>query len=231
MKNNKLSEKNKEKKKPSFFYEEKKTVNLDKKEEGGFGDFLKSVGNFVMEVAETVISVLVIVFLIRYFLIQPFYVMGQSMEPNFKDGEYLIVDEISYRFTSPKRGDVIVFNYPKDPSKNYIKRIIGLPGEKVEVSDGRIIIYNKENPKGVQLKEPYIPADWETLGEVIEELDADDYFVIGDNRQPNASSDSREWGELARCNIIGKVWLRAWPLNHAGIVKHYNGDYNLATAK
>ncbi len=217
-------------KKPDFFYEEKKTIKLDK-EESGFGDFLKSVGNFVMEVAETVISVLVIVFLIRYFLIQPFYVMGQSMEPNFHDGEYLIVDEISYRFTEPKRGDVIVFNYPKDPSKNYIKRIIGLPGEKVEVSDGRVIIYNKENPKGVQLKESYIPTDWETLGEVVEELDADDYFVCGDNRQPNASSDSREWGELARCNIIGKVWLRAWPLNQAGVVKHYNGDYNLAVSK
>jgi len=219
-----------DKQKPKkFFYAEDKKAEGEGEESGNFTDFLKSVGNFVMEVAETVISVLVIVFLIRYFLIQPFYVMGQSMEPNFRDGEYLIVDEISYRFTEPERGDVIVFNYPKDPSKNYIKRIIGLPGEKMEVSDGRLIVYNKENPKGVQIKESYIPKEWDTLGEVIEDLDDDDYFVIGDNRQPNASSDSREWGELARCNIIGKVWLRAWPVSEAGVIKHYNDDYNLVS--
>jgi signal peptidase I len=114
---------------------------------------LKGTAIFLWETARTIIISLAIIIPVRYFLIQPFFVRGASMEPNFHDGEYLIIDELSYRLGEPERGDVIIFKYPKNPSQYYIKRIIGLPMETVEIKDGQIIVYNSQNPNGEVLNE------------------------------------------------------------------------------
>lgn len=141
---------------------------------------------------------------------QPFFVDGASMEPNFEDGQYLIIDEITYRYKAPQRGDVIVFRPPTDNSQYFIKRIIGLPGERIEVNGGRVKIYNSEHPLGFVLDESnYLAESVSTTGEANETLGANDYFVMGDNRP--SSFDSRRWGRLPKDNIIGRVWLRAWP--------------------
>ncbi|MDO8264925.1 MAG: signal peptidase I [Candidatus Parcubacteria bacterium] len=163
---------------------------------------------YIWEVAKIVIIAMLIVVPIRYFIFQPFLVKGQSMEPSFENGDYLIVDEISYRFTAPKRGDVIVFKYPNNPSQRYIKRIIGLPGETIEIKDGRAsIIDDKGNVK--ILDEAYLPLGLETPGIIKTTMGPNELFVMGDNRA--ASSDSRRWGKLDEKFIIGKVAIRAWP--------------------
>lgn len=170
---------------------------------------MKNVLAFVWEIAKIVIIALVIVIPIRYFIFQPFFVRGQSMEPNFHNGDYLIIDEISYRFDDPKRGDVVVFKYPKDPSQRYIKRIIGLPGETIEIENGQIMII-KQGETQVLDESTYL-SGVQTSGEVETKLDENEYFVLGDNRA--ASSDSRRWGILPEENIVGKVFLRAWPVS------------------
>lgn len=162
---------------------------------------------FVYDVFKTVSTVLGVAFLIRFFLIQPFYVSGPSMEPNFHNNQYIIVDQLSYRFTTPKRGDVVVFKWPQNIAISFIKRIIGTPGETVEVRDGQVYIYNQENPSGAALKEPYI--DVSTPTDVRRTLAKNEYFVMGDNR--HNSSDSRIWGPVARHLIIGKVWVVIYP--------------------
>jgi len=173
--------------------------------------------SFVWETAKIVIISLAIIIPIRYFLFQPFFVRGASMEPSFEDGEYLIVNEISYRFHEPGRGDVIIFRYPKDPSQYYIKRVIGLPKEVVKIEGGKVIIVNSENPKGFILDEPYLSEENKyTSGNLEMNLDENDYFVLGDNR--SASSDSRSWGSVPRHYIIGWAWVRAWPFNRVGIL-------------
>jgi len=168
---------------------------------------------FVWEIIKVVCISLAIILPIRYYLIQPFYVKGASMEPNFYDHEYLIVDEISYRFKTPERGQVIVFRYPKNPQEYFIKRIIALPGEEVQIKDGKIIVYNKLNPEGLVLKEEYLPVDLETTDNSGTKLEvgANEYFVLGDNR--NASKDSRSFGPVDKTFITGKVMFRGWPLN------------------
>ena len=173
--------------------------------------------SFVWETAKIVLISLAIIIPIRYFIFQPFFVRGASMEPNFENGEYLIIDEISYRFHEPQRGDVIVFRYPKDPSQYYIKRVVGLPKEVIRIEDGKITIFSKENPAGFVLGESYLlEGDEFTHGNLEINLDENDYFVLGDNRQ--ASSDSRRWGAVPRQYIIGQAWLRAWPFNKFGIL-------------
>lgn len=138
------------------------------------------------------------------------------MEPNFHDHEYLIVNEIKYRFSDPERGDVIVFKYPRNPQEYFIKRVIGLPGEKIQVKDGGVYIYNSENPQGAVLEEPYLPDGLKTYGLSKEavSLGDDEYFVLGDNR--NSSKDSRSFGPVKRSFIVGRVLLRGWPFNKAG---------------
>jgi len=178
-----------------------------------------SVKNFLLstwEILQVVIISLVIVIPIRYFLVQPFFVKGASMEPNFKDGQYLIIDEISYRFEQPKRGEVVVFKYPLDPSQFFIKRVIGLPEETVKVKDGKIFIFNKLFPDGWQIEEPYLPRTIMTYGDVEIKLGQGEYFVLGDNRM--ASFDSRRWGVLPKNDFIGRVVLRAWPVMAASII-------------
>ena len=169
--------------------------------------------NFTWEILKIVIISLAIIIPIRYFLIQPFFVNGASMEPNFLDGDYLIIDEISYRFNVPQRGDVIIFRYPLDPTQFFIKRVVGLSGEKVKVIDDNIFI------DGKPLDETKYLPDIETAGNVEITLGDGEYFVLGDNRQ--ASSDSRKWGELNEKFIIGRAWLRAWPINRLGVILRY----------
>lgn len=172
------------------------------------------------ETIKTAFFISFIVFVIRYFIFQPFFVIGISMEPNYHQGEYLLVNQLAYRLSPIKRGEVVVFKYKNDTSRNYIKRIIGLPKESVEVKDGKIFIFNQENPNGFQLEENYVPKDIETFGNVFATLGDNEYFVLGDNRYPNASSDSREWGVLPQNLIIGKAWIKLWPLAEIGFADH-----------
>src|SRR4030043_174613 len=169
---------------------------------------VKKFFSFVWEILKIVIIALVIVVPIRYFLFQPFFVKGQSMEPNFENGDYLIVDEISYRFREPQRGEVVVFKYPRNLSQRYIKRIIGLPGEKIEIKDGKILIFNANGIQALD-ESNYLPIYIVTPGVIQTSLAENEYFVLGDNRP--SSSDSRYWGPLPREDIIGRVFFRAWP--------------------
>jgi signal peptidase I len=162
--------------------------------------------DFFKEIFQTVILALLIVLPIRLFIFQPFIVKGQSMEPNFEDGDYLIIDEITYRFREPKRGEVIVFKNPLNERQRFIKRIIGLPGETVEVSDGKIFISNGEKKI---LQEPYLNSSF-TTGDLKITLGSDEYFVLGDNRQ--FSLDSRRFGPIKKKEIVGRVFLRLWPI-------------------
>ena len=166
---------------------------------------------FVWETIKVVVISLAIILPIRYYLVQPFFVKGASMEPNFEDGDYLLVDELSYRFSEPVRGDVIIFRYPGDTSQFFIKRIIGLPGETIEIKKNKVIIYNTESSEGFLLAESYLDSKQETLGNMLIRLDDNEYFVLGDNRL--ASSDSRRWGPVNKTLITGKAFLRAWPFN------------------
>lgn len=169
---------------------------------------MKSIFSFLSEILKIVLLAAIIVLPIRYFIFQPFFVQGMSMEPNFSSGDYLIIDEITYRFIEPKRGEVIVFKYPKNPTQRYIKRIIGLPGETIEIKNGKVIVFdNTENQYLDELE--YLPDSLQTKGNIRVSLNEDEYFVLGDNRA--FSSDSRRWGSLPRKNIVGKVLLRAWP--------------------
>ena len=170
---------------------------------------MKKLFSFIWEIAKIVIVALIIVIPIRYLIFQPFFVKGQSMEPNFENGDYLIVDEISYRLRDPQRGEVVVFKYPNDVSQRYIKRIIGLPGETVAVENGKVEIFNKEGDKVLNESE-YLSSHVFTPGNVRVTLGENEYFVLGDNRP--SSSDSRRWGTLPREDIIGRVFLRAFPL-------------------
>ena len=160
---------------------------------------------FVWEILKIVIIALVIVIPIRYFLFQPFIVKGQSMEPNFENSNYLIVDELSFRFRDPQRGEVVVFRYPKNISQRFIKRIIGLPGDKIEVKAGSIMVNDQ-----VLDESKYLPSGVQTPGNIQTSLNENEYFVLGDNRI--SSFDSRQWGTLPRKNIIGRVYFRAWPI-------------------
>lgn len=172
---------------------------------------MRNILIFIWETVKIAVIAAVIVIPVRYFIFQPFFVKGESMEPNFQNNNYLIIDEISYRFNQPERGDVIVFKYPNDPSQRYIKRIIGLPGEIVEIKNGKIFISDDSVGGGIKVLDEtfYLSASFETPGNVSFSLGEDEYFVLGDNRY--ASSDSRRWGALNGKYIIGKVFLKVWP--------------------
>lgn len=168
---------------------------------------------FIYELLKIVVISLVIIIPVRYFLIQPFYVKGASMEPNFYDHEYLIVDEISYRFNEPERGDIIVFRYPRNPQEYFIKRLIALPGEEVQIKGGDVVLFNDENPEGTVLEELYLKTGIKTYGlsedKVV--LGENEFFVLGDNR--NQSKDSRSFGPVNDSFIIGRVFFRGFPFN------------------
>jgi len=167
---------------------------------------------FFWEIAKVVLISLVIIVPIRYFLFQPFFVRGASMEPNFLNGDYLIIDEISYRFGDPDRGDVVVFRSPQETSQFFIKRIIGLPGETIELDENKVIIRNAERPSGFELDESvYLPDNQHTSGNLRIKLDDNEYFVMGDNRLQ--SSDSRRWGPVNESYLIGRAVFRAFPFD------------------
>lgn len=136
------------------------------------------------------------------------------MEPSFEDGDYLIIDEISYRFKKPVRGEVIVFRFPEDPKQFFIKRIIALPGETVEIEDNQVTVFNEDAPAGFAVNESgYLAPNQITEGNLKIKLEEGEYFVLGDNRIH--SSDSRRWGSLNESFIIGKTFIRAWPFDKA----------------
>jgi signal peptidase I len=165
--------------------------------------------SLVYEILETVVLA-AIIWLAVNFATARFIVEGSSMEPNFHTGQMLIISRLTYRLSSPQRGDVIVFQYPGNPVDDYIKRVIGIPGDIVEIQNGNVLI------NGHIISEPYLPS---RTGEVYRGkwvVPADSYFVMGDNRLH--SSDSRSWGMLAREYIIGQAWLSYWPPDLWGAV-------------
>jgi signal peptidase I len=158
------------------------------------------------DIGETIILTL-IMFLVIRLAVQDFQVDGTSMEPTLQDRQFVLVDKLTYTFNAPQRGDVIVFEYPRDHHQNYIKRIIGIPGDKVYVAQNGTVSVN-----GVTLSEPYTnPSDNPYADHAPVTLDPNTYFVLGDNR--GFSSDSRDWGSVSRGEIIGKATLVYWPLN------------------
>lgn len=179
---------------------------------------------FIWEVIKVVIIALIIVVPIRYFLFQPFFVKGQSMEPNFENGDYLIIDEISYRFRHPQRGEVVVFKYPENLSQRYIKRIVGLPEETIEIKNGKVVIFGKDYNPPTTSPQPsagplsqildesdYLSPATSTAGDIRVSLAENEFYVLGDNRI--YSADSRRWGPLDKEYIIGRVFFRAWPIS------------------
>lgn len=169
------------------------------------------LGNAVREIATFLVLAVVIVLPIRLFVAQPFVVEGESMYPTFESGDYLIVDELSYRFSEPERGDVIVFRFPGNESIFYIKRIIGLPGETVSIDRGEVSI-TREDGTIIQLEEPYVIAEDATYtARTI--VGPNEYFVMGDNRP--RSSDSRVWGLLPEREIMGRAFLQLLPITEA----------------
>jgi signal peptidase I len=168
----------------------------------------------LLEVIEVAVIAIAAVFLIRTFLVQPFLVSGDSMVPTFHDGDYLLIDELTYHLRTPQRGEVVVFRYPKDESLFFIKRIIGLPGERVQIVNGVVTIVNNEYPRGFVLQEPYLPAGAQTSGSEDITLGPDQYLVLGDNRA--YSLDSRSWGPVSARGITGLVRLRLLPFAAMG---------------
>jgi signal peptidase I len=170
--------------------------------------------NFFTELLKFALIAAAIVIPIRMFVAQPFIVSGASMDPTFSTGQYLVVDELSYRFEEPKRGDVVIFRYPKDPKQYFIKRLIGLPGETVRIEGEKVSITTIEGETST-LSEPYV-KNRGNGGNIVKKLGEDEYFVMGDNRPE--SSDSRSWGVLPREDIIGRAFLRLLPIETIGIL-------------
>ena len=203
----------------------------------------QSVKEFIKETLYIVVLSLVIVLPIRTYIAQPYIVSGASMDNTYQNGNYLIVDEISYKFETPKRGEVIVFkapskalalqNLPVTKTVYYIKRIIGLPGETVEINGDVVKIYNKENPDGMVLTEPYVnidvsvPSPFSSIKLKVT-LNDGEYFVMGDNR--HNSSDSRLWGVLPGKNIVGKTFLRLFPFTEISVSPGDYSGYEISTS-
>ncbi len=202
--------------------EEKRKREEETKRKGG------EKALFALELAKIGFLAILIVVPIKIFVFQPFIVKGASMEPNFYNKEYLIVNELGYKTTAIAgevkvssfrefdRGDVVVFRFPNNPKKYYIKRVIGLPGEKVSLRNGQVTIFNNENPKGFVLDESgYLPSTTVTTGEKDFKLAEGEYVVFGDNR--TRSSDSRDWGVLDEEFVTGKVLLRLLPFGRVSV--------------
>ncbi|CAN5127938.1 signal peptidase I [soil metagenome] len=176
--------------------------------------------SFWKELFKLLLLAVFVVIPFRLYIAQPFIVDGASMDPTFRTGQYLIVDELTYHFTTPARGSVLIFKYPKDPSKYFIKRIIGLPGETVVLKDGAVTIKNPAQPQGFALNEPYVIYSKPDTNEYV--LGPDEYFVMGDNRL--GSSDSRVWGPVPKANIIGRPFVRflpptVWPGDRTSLLR------------
>lgn len=205
--------------------------NIPEKSQEGEVEYL-GIGGLLLEMVKVFLLAVVIIIPVRVFLFQPFFVQGSSMEPNFEDGQYLVVSEFGYKqtdvdlvnnfhftvhpFKTIERQDVVVFRYPKNPEQFFIKRVIGLAGESVEIRQGRIIIYNTAHPEGFVLNESsYIGLNILTQDMPKTKVGSDDYFVMGDNRM--FSYDSRAFGPINKDKIIGRVLLRAWPVGQLSV--------------
>lgn len=179
---------------------------------------IRRIGIFFLDIIETVVVALAIFVIAYLFLLQPHQVKGNSMYPNYHDGEFLLTDKISYRLREPKRGEVVIFRAPGREEVDFIKRIVGLPGERLKIENGRLVV------NGEVLAETYLPEDSLTItGSYFDEgeeiiLPDNAYFVFGDNR--SHSSDSREWGPVPAENIVGRAWLRYWPLTKFGLIEN-----------
>lgn len=176
---------------------------------------LREAGTFFWETAKVIIISLAIILPIRFYVAQPFYVKGASMEPSFYDHEYLIIDEFSYHFRNPHRGEVVVFRYPENPDQFFIKRVIGLPNERITISQGTIMVYPEGTTKPLLIQEPYLDSSTRTAGDIDLLLQEGEYYVLGDNR--SASFDSRSFGPLGRSFVIGRVVFRGWPVNRIDV--------------
>ena len=185
---------------------------------------LRGIITLFFEIAETAILAILIFLALYLFLVRPHQIRGDSMLPNFHNGEYLLTEMVSYNLLKkePQRGEVVVFRSPEQPNLDFIKRIIALPGEEIKLQNGRVFIINDANPEGFLLEEDYLEEGTATEGRrTIDDGEVfsvgDGYVVLGDNRE--RSSDSREWGIIKKENIIGKVWLRYWPPEAVALIK------------
>ena len=178
--------------------------------------WLRQGTSYALEIIKVFLIALAIVIPVRYFLIQPFYVKGASMEPTYADHEYLIIDELSYYLRSPERGEVVVFKYPRNPRQYYIKRIVGLPGDTIFIKDKKVIIKDGEKEMMVldetSYLDPSVPTNSFNYSEVT--LDENEFFVMGDNR--TASYDSRHFGPIENDAIVGRALIRVLPFDRIG---------------
>lgn len=181
-------------------------------------NIIRKIYYLLFDLVQTLVIAGAIFVVIYAFLFRPYQVNGHSMDPTFQNGEYVLTNLIEMRIGKLNRGDIVVFNAPRDKEKDYIKRVIGLPGDKVKVSEGNIIL------NGEKLEQLFLPSNVRTnggsfLGEGQEVVVPEDYyFLMGDNR--DFSSDSREWGFVSKDELIGKSFLVYFPLNHFRIVQH-----------
>lgn len=166
--------------------------------------------SLVREIIETVLLT-AIVFVILNTATGRFRVRGSSMEPTLFDGQYLLVGRVTYWIQEPRRGDIVVFRPPNSAGEDYVKRIVGIPGDRVEARSGQLWV------NGDLLDEPYVTGSWYYTG--FWTVDDGEYFLLGDNRAN--SSDSHNWGTLPAENIIGEAWLCYWPPDDWGVVRHY----------
>ncbi len=193
-----------------------KEAKQEEKNDKAVTDSRTSFWEFIYSIVSTIVIVAIIVIPIRLFVGKPFLVNGKSMDPSFETWDYLLIDVFTYKFLhEPERGDVIVFKAPVSKGKYFIKRIIGLPGEIVEIKDGKVIIYNKDYKEGFELKEPYVSEKNISHNNLKLSLKEDEYFVMGDNRA--GSYDSRFWGALSRDKIVGRAFLRLYPFSEISL--------------
>lgn len=178
-----------------------------------------------VEILKMFVIVAMIVVPLRAFVIQPFLVDGDSMEPNISSGQYLLIDQLTYRFRAPERGEVVVLDAPHTPGTFYIKRVIGVPGDTVEVKDGLVVLSTPAYPDGVVLEETYLNGSI-TPGDLSVTVPDGHVFVLGDNR--SASSDSRVFGAVPYADLVGRAWVKGLPVAQAGTIDQpeypYVGD-------
>ena len=184
---------------------------------------LKKIWLFFLDFVETIVIALAIFVVVYQFLFQPHQVKGSSMDDNFHDGEYLLTDKVSYRFNAPKMGDVIVFKAPQNEDFDYIKRIIGMPGDQIMIDNNQVYINDSLLDESGYLDDSVVTRPGTFLKEGLPvTVPPNAYFAMGDNR--TNSSDSRDWGFVPSLNIVGKAWVQYWPINEAGIIDKYPKD-------
>jgi signal peptidase I len=169
---------------------------------------MHTIGHIVKELLESIIPAILIAIVLNLFIVQPTKVRGESMEPTLHTNEYLLVEKISYRLHQPRRGDVVVFKYPRDEQENFIKRVIAIPGDTVEIVSGRVSI------NGQPIVEPYLlQLPRESMAAT--EIPDGKLFVLGDNRLN--SNDSRAFGMVSMDEVVGRAWLRYWPIDQVNL--------------